>query len=169
MKSSSRYSAGRLVRILHVECIIAAVIRDHRQIRFTGEVPQRRFHPKHVLRTVRLPARMSADPRSTYLIAAGKIRCTVLLNVTSKAYGGTIRSNVTGRVSPSKTSHRWTGCALRPPYPAAAWFPFLRNPPFLPVSFPVFPLSRSLCIRTGHTNGKKPIIKNYFFMLVVFS
>ena len=26
---------GRLVRILHIECIIAAVIRDHRQIRFT--------------------------------------------------------------------------------------------------------------------------------------
>lgn len=62
---------GRLVRILHIECIIAAVIRDHRQIRFTGEVPQRRFHPKYVLRTVREAVNRPNNSQEIYLTELG--------------------------------------------------------------------------------------------------
>ena len=115
-----------------------------------------------------LPARMSADPRSTYLIAAGKIRCTVLLNVTSKAYGGTIRSNVTGRVSPSNKSPV-DGLRLASSLSGSGVVPVSPESAVSSVSFPVFSTFTVFCAYAPVIPMAKAIIKITFFMLVVFS
>ena len=145
---------GRLVRILHVECIIAAVIRDHRQIRFTGEVPQRRFHPKHVLRTVRFAGKNVSRSQIHILDSSreDKVYSFIKCHLQGVWRNHPVECHRTCQPVKQITGGRAAPCVLLIRQRRGSRFSGIRR--FFRVISRLFHFHGLLCIRTGHTNGK---------------